>query len=273
MSDLYDVQTALANLAQSAIYPNGANNPSIVNRSVRIFPGWPIPAKLDSDLIAGNVQISIFPQDVARVSTRFQTDWYVTQQNSPTLGMTVNNSLGTVTITGTVSLPQACMIIYNGVGYSYGVVSGDTLNSIATNLASLIPGATALGHVITLANPFSITTKIIISGTTGREVAREKRMFIVAVWAPSPLIRSQIASAITSLFAATYRIAMPDGFAAQLSYSGSREMDSLEKVACYRRDIHIIVEFATTQSETDYSIGEVEVIVTPLNCETVLPNP
>jgi hypothetical protein len=256
MADIYDVQTALTNLAQTAIYPNGTSQPSVANCNVAIFPGWPIPDSLDADLAALNAQVSIFPEDVTRVTTRFDTTWYTTQQNTQTLFLSANSTAGTVTITGSVSLPQSCMIILNNVGYSYGVLANDTLNSIATKLAALIPGATSALNVITLTDIITLAVSVIVTGTSVREVAREKRMFMVTVWAPTPLIRSQIASAITSLFAATYRIAMPDGFAAQLSYSGSREMDILEKEACYRRDIHMIVEFATTQSATNYTIGD-----------------
>lgn len=256
MADIYDVQVALAALAQTAIYPNGTSQPSVSNCDVRIYPGWPIPDTLDTDLTARKAHVSIFPTNIARVSTRFQTAFYTTSVNLPTLTL-VTASGNQITVGGTVSLPQACMAIVNGVAYSYGVITGDTLNSIATNLAALIPNATAVSNVITIGNnPHSLITKVIVSGTSVREVAREDRMMIVTVWAPTPLIRSQLGGALASTFAATYRVALPDGFMGQLKYSGSRELDLLEKVKCYRRDIHFTFEFATTQTETDYTIGD-----------------
>lgn len=256
MADIYDVQVALTNLAQAAVYPNGLSQPSIANCDVRIYPGNPIPDTLDADLIAQKAHVSIFPTNIARVSTRFTTDWYTTQLNSPTLVMTANLNAGTVTITGTISTPQSCMIIYNGVGYSYKVLNSDTLNSIASNLASLITGATATGNLVTLVNPHLLFTRVIIAGTGTREVAREKRLVLTTVWAPTPLIRSQIGYAIAVLFAATYRVGLPDGYYGQLVYSGSLEEDLLEKVICYRRKIHFIFEFATTQAMPEYTIGD-----------------
>jgi hypothetical protein len=256
MADIYDVQVALANLAQTAVYPNGLSQPSVANCDVRIYPGNPIPDTLDADLIAQKAHVSIFPTNIARVSTRFQTDWYTTQVNTPTLVMTTNLNAGTVTITGTVSTPQSCMIIYNSIGYSYGVQSGDTLNSIASNLASIITGATSTGNVVTLINPHLLSARVIIAGTGTREVAREKRLVLTTVWAPTPLIRSQIGYAIAVLFASTYRVALPDGYYGQLVYSGSQEKDDLEKVICYRRNIHFIFEFATTQAMNEYTIGD-----------------
>ena len=268
MADIYDVQNALASLAQTAIYPNGIGNPSIVNTDVRIFPGWPIPDTLDADLTARKVQVSIFPADIARVSTRFDTEWYTTVLNPATLIMTIEG-LNEIAISGTVSVPQACMVLMNGEAYSYGVQANDTLNSIAANLASIIPNSTASGAVVTLnRNPSNLRTSVIVTGTSVRELAREKRMMIVTVWAPSPLVRSQIANALNVLFSSTYRVALPDGFYGQLSYNGSREIDVLEKVKCYRRDLHFIFEYAITQAETDYTIGTTiisEAEVLPIN--------
>ena len=269
MADIYDVQNALAALAETAIYPNGIENPSIVNADVRIFPGWPIPDTLDADLTARKVQVSIFPADIARVSTRFDTEWCTTAINPATLIMTIEG-LNEIAISGTVSIPQACMVLMNGQAYSYGVQLNDTLNSIATNLAAIIPNATASGSVVTInTNPSNLRTSVIVTGTSVRELAREKRMMIVTVWAPTPIVRSQIANALNVLFSSTYRVGLPDGFYGQLAYNGSREIDVLEKVKCYRRDLHFIFEYAITQSATDYTIGETVVTNSILSSEGI----
>lgn len=270
MADIYDVETALTSLAQTAVYPNGTSEPSVANCDVRIYPGWPIPDTLDADLTARKVHVSIFPTNIARVSTRFDTRWYTTNINVPTITLMVNNTANTVTLNGTITVLQSCMIIVNGIGYSYGIQSTDTLNSIATQLANIIPNTSAFGNVITISGAFSIVGRISFAGTSVREVAREKRMMIVTVWAPTPLIRAQIGGAIIPLFAATYRVALPDGFYGQLKYSGSREVDILEKVKCYRRDIHFEFEFATTQSENDYAVADNVINVTPFFTS---PNP
>ena len=42
----------------------------------------------------------------------------------------------------------------------------------------------------------------------------------------------------------------------------------LEKVKCFRRTIHFTFEYAITQSETDYTVGDNIVNVTPYNTFT-----
>lgn len=254
MSDIYDVQVVLSQLAQQAVYPNGLSSPSIANCDVRIFPGWPLPNTLDSDLTNRKAQISIFPSNMARATTRFQTLWDTVSINEPTLSLNVNNNQ--ISVDGAVSTPQSCMVFVNSIAYSYGVLPDDTLESIAAGLAAEIPYATAIGNVVTVGNnPYYIFTRVIVAGQSVRELAREMRMMFVTIWAPTPQIRSIIGNAVNVLFSATYRPVMPDGTYAQLSYSGSREEDLLEKVKCYRRDLHFIVEYAITQTESNYSIG------------------
>lgn len=255
MADIYDVQVVMAQLAQEAVYPNGLSQPSVAECAVRIFPGWPLPNTLDSDLTARNAQISIFPSNIARSTTRFYTYWDTVSINSPTLTLTVNNN--TVTVGGTVSTPQSCMVFSNNVSYSYVVLPSDTLNSIASALAALIPHASAINNVITISNnPIGVLGKVITTGQSLRELAREMRMMLVSIWAPSPQIRSVLGNAIAVLFSSTYRPELPDGSYGQLSYSGSREEDILEKVKCYRRDIHFIFEYGITQADTNYTIGD-----------------
>ncbi len=266
MADIYDVQVVLSQLAQQAIYPNGTSMASVGNCDVRIYPGWPIPASLDADLTAQKVNVSIFPSNIARATTRFATDWDTVNINSPTLTLTINGNQ--VTVGGTVSIPQACMVFSKNISYSYGVQSGDTLNTIASQLADLIPNATALNNVITIGdNPYGIIGRVIVTGSSLRELSREARMMIVTVWAPTPQLRSVIGNAISVLFSATYRPALPDGSSGQLKYSGSREEDILEKVKCYRRDIHFIFEYGITQGETNYTVGDtiVNILSTPPN--------
>lgn len=255
MADIYDVQVALTNLAQTAIYPNGTSQPSVANCNVKIFPGWPIPASLDADLAAGNAQVSIFPTNVARQSTRFETEYYTTGIDEPTLTITLNSN--TVTIGGTVTAGQACMVNVNKAAYSYLATANDTTDTIAAGLAVMIPNATVVGSVITIGGVLYYLTKaVIVNGTSVKEVAREKRLIVCYVWAPTPIIRSQIGYAIQVLFADTPRVALPDGYYGQLTYSGSDERDDLEKSIIYRRDVHFIFEFATTKIVTAPTIGK-----------------
>jgi hypothetical protein len=261
MADIKDVGDALKNLAIAAVYPNGTNQPSVAGIDVQIFQGWPKAPLLDKSLAAGKAVVSIFSSNASRITTRFDTQWQDLTYNAATITLTVNNTAKTVTLNGTVTTPQSCMVIVNGTGYAYGVQQNDTLTTIAAALAALIPGATASGNVITVNTAYKIAARVGTTGTSVREVAREERVFTVTVWAPPalgnaypPLYRSQIASAIQSLFAATSRITLPDGYYASLKTGAVHEIDESQKDNFYRRNLDYVVEYAITQSETDYAI-------------------
>jgi hypothetical protein len=259
MADIYDVQVVLTALAQTAIYPNGTGSPSISGCDVKIFPGYPIPAALDSDLTARNAQVSIVP-GVAKMSTRFDKSWQTTSINVATLILTIDASqstpTSTITITGTVTTPQTCMVIVNDIAYAYGVQANDTINTIASSIADMIAGASALNNVITITNAYHLAARISVSGTSVQELARERRELTVTVWAPTPIVRSQIGNALIVTFASSPRIALPDGYYAQLTFNGSKESDRMEKTKCYAREINFSVDYAITNTETDYTVAE-----------------
>lgn len=254
MADIYDVQNALATLSQQAIYPHGLSNPSVANCNVKIFPGWPIPGSLDNDLTLQNAQVSIYSTDIARTTTRFDTKWQTTVLNPPTITLSINQS--TIIINGTISTPQTCVIAINGVNvYAYSIQKNDTLNSIASNIASIVPHAIASGNTVTVSYIKKLSAAVSSTGISAREVAREKRLFKITAWCPNPIVRKQIGEAIAETYGSTYRLGMPDGYFGNLSYASSHEIDELERVKCYRRDIDCFFEYAITQTMTNYSVA------------------
>lgn len=257
MSDVYEVENALAILCQMAVYPNGTSSASVAGCDIRIYPGWPIPASLDTDLTARKAHISIFPTSISRSTTRFDTTSQVVSINSPTLTLTVNTALTQVTVGGTVSVPQSCMVIVNGNGYSYIVQANDTLQTIASGIAARIPGASASGAVVTINNAcWSLNGRVGVTGNTVQEFAREERVFMISIWAPTPLIRYQLGNAILVLLGSTFRIGMPDGYFASLKFRNTREEDHIQKAKCYRRDVNFAVEYAATLGGTNYAITQ-----------------
>jgi hypothetical protein len=50
MATVSQVEDALATLITAALYPNGAP-PSVLAYPVKIYPGWPDPATLDTDMV------------------------------------------------------------------------------------------------------------------------------------------------------------------------------------------------------------------------------
>src|SRR5271156_1747348 len=117
MADLSDVLTALAQQVVQIVYPNGTGNPSIAGVTVTVGPGWPIREKLDDILRAGNAMISIFPEEKERAGPYFERTISVANQQPATITAIVSGS--TITIGGTVTLPQSIVTIVNNTGYGY----------------------------------------------------------------------------------------------------------------------------------------------------------
>jgi len=255
MADILDVQNVLAGLVANAVYPNGTSMPSVGNCPIRIYPGWPLPGSLDADLAAGIVNVSIFPR-TATPTTRFDVDWQTLDINEATLDLAINPSLSSITVTGTVATPQTVMTHYNGIGYAYAVQANDTLNSIATGISIVVPGASSTGNVVTVIGAHSLQCNISTAGTSLQEVGREDRWLCITVWASTPALRSTIGSAIISALALTFRISLPDGSTGQVKFKNSQEYDLGEKTRYYKRDINFIVEYAFTNVATYYTITD-----------------
>lgn len=100
MADLSDVQNALVTLAAQTIYPNGTGQPSIATAPVVIYAGWPIASRLDDDLAAGKVHVSVYARPEERNTTRYSRDWQTVSINPATLTLTA--TVNTVTVGGTV---------------------------------------------------------------------------------------------------------------------------------------------------------------------------
>lgn len=246
MADLSDVEETLATIIAQIVYPQGTASPSISGNTVTISPGWPVRQKLDDILLAGNAMISIFPTNQEKVGPIFFRNFNSYETPIPTLSAVVNEN--TVTISGTVSLPQAVLIIVNGAAYGHPVQQGDTLNSIAAALADILPSATANNNVITVNDFYSLETKISAPATAYTDLGRQKRTFMLSCWCHTPAIRKILGSALDVYFKQVYRILMADNYFANVFYMHTNEIDGLEKQSIFRRDVNIAVMYATTSS-------------------------
>ena len=268
MADIYDVQNTLTVLAANILYPNGTSAPSVVNTDISIYPGWPLPKTLDAALTARQVHISVFPTVMARATTRFDTQYLEQSINTATITLVVDDEAKTITVGGTISTPQTCLLKINGYDYFYSVQDNDTPATVAAGIAKLIPGAYAVGNTVFLRILRSIEVNISTSGTSSREFAREERVLFMSCWCPTPQLRAATVQALNVGFAGMPRIALPDGYYAHLVCSGTRDIDDLQKVKCYRGDLELTVEYAITLTETAYTVGTNIVNVNP---EAVLP--
>jgi hypothetical protein len=151
VADLSDVENVLKATLTQTIYPNGTGNPSIVDVPCKIYRGWPIPKQLETDLAAGKINVSVFPQDNEQKTTRYPKKWLELPVTAPLL--TIEVCANTITLLGTPSSPLNVAAIINGTAYVYPVQPLDTLVSIATGLAALINAgtpATSSGNVVTV---------------------------------------------------------------------------------------------------------------------------
>jgi len=91
MADLSEVLMSLAEVIGAIIYPDGVEAPSMIGRSVRIYPGWPMPEQLDKDLKSGYLHISIFPLPEERNITKGLMPKEYTINTTDTTGTTLKD--------------------------------------------------------------------------------------------------------------------------------------------------------------------------------------
>lgn len=260
LADLADVTQTIATLTSQAVYPNGTSQPSVAGVTVSVFPGWPIRNELDQILQEGNAAVAIFPTNKVKYVTKFERIFQSLQQTPPTLTATIIDSGGTgtatITIGGTIAVPQAVVVTVNKVVYGYQVLISDTLDTIADGIADLIPGATALGPVITIPGVINLTSYVSSPYAASEEIARQERIFMISIWAPTPDIRASLEAAIDVFFKLNYRIVLSDNYYAQVFPETDPGFnDMLEKSLIYRRDLHYRIQYATTVTENFMTIA------------------
>ncbi|MBB1614525.1 hypothetical protein A9978_18985 [Pseudomonas sp. UMC65] len=247
MADLSDVLNQLTAQVAAIVYPNGTSQPSVCGIQVKIYPGWPVPNVLESDLKVGRAHISLYPLATERKTTRYiGRDW--TPLVAPVHSVTMMVSGATVTLSGTISR-QNLLINVNGVSHVYAMQPSDTLTSAATGLSALIPGSSSVGPVITLSGAHSIIARVGGFGAAIKETKRQEKQFQITVWAPTPTARDAASSPIDSHLSDATGIALPDGSYGIIRYSHSIQTDAQEKSGLYRRDLIYTVDYATTQTQ------------------------
>ena len=265
MADVSDAANVLVAQAQAVLYPSGTAAPSVAGVPIRIFVGWPVPHQLDADIAAGTVQVSVFPRDEERNTTRWPTDWKETARGTATLTLSAAGQV--VTVGGTLPAagnPQSLAVFVNGTAYAYLVQAGDTLASIAAALAALIvvdvAGTAASGAAITLPAAARVgDLRVGVSGSVVRTTRTQERLFQLTVWADTPAHRDAVAGPLDAALSDIPRLSMPDGTLARLRYRGSPVTDKSQKANAYRRDLLYTVEYSTTQTATASEITAVEV--------------
>ncbi|HXT78034.1 MAG TPA: hypothetical protein VN702_00600 [Acetobacteraceae bacterium] len=249
MADLSDVEAALTGLVSSALYPDGATQPSAVSALCRIYRGWPNPSSLNSDLAAGVVNVTIFPDaGSGRVMTRYPATWQgATTQ--PTVTASVSGT--SVTISGSAEADQLVGLLVDGTSYVYRTQNGDTPPLVAANLAALVSAnhiAIATDATVAIPGAYAVIGRTARDAMSTQEVRRQERNVQVICWCPSPDLRDAVSTTIDSFLARQNFISLDDGTEGRLTYSNTSVYDQSQNALLYRRDLVYTVEYATIVS-------------------------
>lgn len=255
MADLTDVSNVLVGMVASTVYPEGIAQPSAIGAQCRVGAGWPTSAQLDPDLASGVVNVSVYPANIERKTTRYMPNWQTIDQSPPTVTLTAAGNV--LTVGGALPSPavsQNVAVAIAGIGsFAYAVQPTDTTTAVATALAALIsaalPGTTSSGPVITVSGLNTLTPSVGAAATVGLETRRQMRVYRVIVWAPTPALRDTTAQLIDVMLSQVDFLTMPDGYSARLLYHSSNVIDMQERADLYRRDLLYSVEYATTVTQ------------------------
>ena len=285
MADLADIEAAFVSAISAAIYPNGTSSPSAAMLpngqpiNCRIAAGWPLPETLDPDMAAGTppgsrsvVNISVHAQTgMEKNTTRYERVWYSQTTNACTMTATLSGL--TITIGGTVTAGHYITIHLGNVAVSYAALASDTTATIAAALQALIAaqmsGSSVTGSVITAPAVMGgrITVRTAAPGTAAMELERSNQRFAVTIWAPNNACRTAVARVIRPALAAIDFFSLPDGYAGELKYESSTDIDRSGKQNLMCRDIFYWVEYPTTESVVAYPITT---FVTETEIDTIL---
>jgi hypothetical protein len=245
MATSRDVQNNIATLIDAVIYPNGHAQPSITNTLVKISVGWPISEQLDIDLANGNSQISIFTYGKSgKNTTRFQRIWHTVSVDLATIEIDIVGNQ--ITLSGTPVDTQAVVVVLNGEPFGYAIQTGDTLTTIALEVAALLPDAVALGTIITINGELlELEARIARSAEITQEIKRQKELFGVSIFSASPLDRDILGDAVDVELARVVRLFFPDTTQALIWWKNREEIDKFEKNISYGRILIYSVEYPT----------------------------
>ena len=269
MADIDDVLGFLAGVANGAVYPNGSTSPSIANVAITIGKGWPAPNDL-TEIVAASPQqalVTVFPTPGS--AAKVEQVWESPQVIIPAVhGMSATIAGQVATFTGAPGSGEFASLVVDG-RYSYSR-TGATLAAIMTALIADVivnyPTATLVGSAITIPSAHTIEARIGAPATMGQVLHRQEQSVMVTVWAPSPMLRTQIAQAIDLAIKANVRVSMPDTSQALVVYERTTIIDQHEVAGIYRRDLVYSVEYATIDQFQAFE-------VTSVNASGLAPQP
>jgi len=249
MASSDDVARFLAGRIAEVVYPGGRQLPGIVNAPVKIYPGWPVPGTLQQDIDNGSVHITVWPLPTERkISTALGRPCRVIAKGQPTLQFTVNGSF--ISVSGVASALTNVRVSLNGKAFTFHFQAGTTAKQALSALSASLPRSFTVLSSICILVAEHLSVYVTTAGTAVKELHRQIKDFQVTVWAPAPVLRDRIGSAIDTALAEQCQIDLDDGAPAQLFYVRQFDTDRSENWHVYRRDLIFSVNYATTQTIT-----------------------
>ncbi len=267
MADLSDVEKALVGVIGQALFPGtylptayttsnlswtytNAAGAVVSGSTITLYRGWPTSSKLDADLAIGTAHISVFPQPSgARNVTRYQRDW--NDNTAPTVTLTATVAGATVTIGGTPAAGQIIGVKGFTFVAAYAVLANDTTATIATALAALISGASAIGSILTVPSTVGLLARVVGENSAVMPLRQQIQPFVVSIWAPSPAARDTITGAVDVAIAQVRNLTFPDGsLSGPVIYGVTSPDDKPGKDRVWRRDLRVRIEYTTTATQT-----------------------
>ncbi|WP_297370428.1 hypothetical protein [Acidocella sp.] len=251
MADQADVETALAAIVATALYPNGTGAPSVTGDVCRIYRGAPNAPALDKDLAQGVAHVTVMAEGAAKNVTRFPRAWTEIAAVPETL--TVMTAGLCVTFAGVGAAGQLAGLRIDGRPYAYAVQANDTAATVASNMAAELRQAglivTYAGATLTFPAASTVEARVVYGATALQEIRRQEQAFRVSLWCPSPALRDALAPVLDIALMAQGFIALADGSCARLRFTGGQTGDGAANATLYRRDLVYLAEYPTVLSQ------------------------
>lgn len=266
MADESDVDAAIVDVIDAAIYPRGPRLPSAIGIQCKVYPGWPVSAALEADLKDSVTNISVFavPSSASDTGQPFLTEDAVITPAVHGLAASVVGP--TITFTGAPGPDEYATAVIGGTGYTYLTQTGDSAAQVALGLAAELsaafPGTTATGAAVRVATNRDVILRLGAPAVMGTRIHRQRQQFRVVIWSPSPEDRTKVARFVDVALKRNLTLRLPDTTMALLTYQGTNPADTYELNGLYRRDL---IYNATYDTLDTYQVFEVTSVGVDLN--------
>ncbi len=248
MADQSDVEIALQSIIAGKLYPNGADEASIIGNICRVYRGAPSAPTLGADIATGVLNISVMAREGVKNTTRYPRIWRPAATIPASLIVTVSQV--SVSFTGQCLLGQVVGLIIDGSIYAYSVQNSDSTTTLASNIAQHLRTAGWLvayaGNIITIPGAHSVVGRVVAGAVSFQEIKRQSQEFQISLWCPDPDSRDAAAPLIDQALSSANFIALKDGSFGRITFSGSEVSDQASDATLFKRQLLYLVEYPTT---------------------------